>query len=151
MKKILLTVTFCLISSTLTGCASIVNGTSESVSVQTSPEEGAKCSLTNNKGQWFVSDTPGSVTVHRSYQPLTVDCQKDGYANAETKVESKTKGMLFGNVVFGGVIGAGVDAGDGAAYDYPVNIMVPMEKQQLAAAPTVAPTATPTSTPTHTG
>lgn len=33
--------------------------------------------------------------------------------------------MAFGNLLFGGVIGAGVDIGTGAAYDYPNLISVP--------------------------
>jgi hypothetical protein len=114
--------------SSLVGCASIVNGTNQSVSVQTGPVTGANCELANDKGKWYVNGTPGSVTVHRSYQDLTVNCQKKGFASGNTKVESKTKGMAFGNAVFGGVVGAGADMADGAAYDYPQTISVPMSK-----------------------
>lgn len=92
----------------------------------TLPTTGAICSLSNNKGKWFINGTPGSVVIHRSYQPLIVYCQKPGFADAQISVASKTKGMAFGNVVFGGLIGDGVDAGDGAAYDYPTDIVVPM-------------------------
>ena len=37
--------------------------------------------------------------------------------------------MTAGNVLFGGLIGVGVDAADGAAYDYPSDIKVAMEKK----------------------
>jgi uncharacterized protein YceK len=110
----------------LTGCASIVNGTHQSVSVHTGTIPGATCELENNKGKWFVNQTPGSVTVQRSYKDLVITCQKRNHRNALTRVASKTKGMAFGNIVFGGVIGAGVDMANGAAYDYPVDINVPM-------------------------
>jgi hypothetical protein len=43
-------------------------------------------------------------------------------------VKSKTKGMSFGNVLAGVIIGAGVDMGDGAAYDYPTEIVVPVKR-----------------------
>lgn len=43
-------------------------------------------------------------------------------------VKSKTKGRAFGNVLAGGIIGVGVDMGDGAAYDYPTEIVVPMKR-----------------------
>lgn len=115
--------------SGLTGCASIVSGTNQSVSVSTVPVQGATCSLKNNKGIWFIPSTPGSAVVHRSYQNLLVSCRKPGFVNGLKSVKSSTKGMAFGNVVFGGVIGAGVDVADGAAYDYPTSIVVPMAKQ----------------------
>jgi uncharacterized protein YceK len=111
--------------SLLSGCASIVSGTNQSVTVDTPGCAGASCKLTNDKGNWAVT-TPGSVVVHRAYGALTVDCAKEGFPNGTTTVNSSTKGMAFGNILFGGLIGAGVDAGTGAAYDYPNSITVPM-------------------------
>ncbi|MES2217109.1 MAG: hypothetical protein V4501_01725 [Pseudomonadota bacterium] len=109
-----------------TGCASIVNGQNQPVSVTTSPA-GAQCSLENNKGKWYISSTPGSAVVHRSFESLAVTCTKPGYKSSLKQVASSTKGMAFGNLVFGGVIGAGVDMADGAAYDYPTDIAVNMK------------------------
>lgn len=125
MKKLYLPL--CILIS-LTGCASIVSGTNQSVSLETNPANNATCSLTNDKGKWFVPNTPGSVTISRSYQDLVVDCQKKGYRAATSKVKSTTKPMAFGNVIFGGVIGAGVDVASGAAYDYPTSIHISMIK-----------------------
>ncbi len=127
MKKITLTsiiAATCLLSS----CASIVNGNQESVSVKTGEVHGATCSLENNKGKWYINQTPGSVTVSRSYQDLKVACQKSGYGISQKNIASHTKGMAFGNVLFGGVIGAGVDMADGAAYDYPTDISIPLSR-----------------------
>ncbi len=111
-----------------TGCSTVINGTTQSLSVQTTPENGANCALTNDKGQWYVSSTPGSVVVHRSNNPLTVQCQKNGYKTTNQAVKSYAKGMLAGNIIAGGVVGAGVDLADGAAFGYPPVITVPMEK-----------------------
>lgn len=113
--------------SILVGCASIVDGTHQSVQVLTPPVTGASCLLSNDKGKWYLASTPGFVTVHRAYGALAVSCHKSGYAPALQSVNSKTKPMAFGNIVFGGIIGSGVDAGDGAAYDYPDTITVPMK------------------------
>jgi len=110
----------------LTGCASIVNGTNQPISVSTPPVQGAVCTLINDKGTWYVNNTPGSVTVHRSYQDLNVSCRKPGYKVASQAVKSTTKPMAFGNVLFGGAIGAGIDVANGSAYDYPTNITVAM-------------------------
>ena len=130
MKKFSLML--CMVCA-LSGCASIVSGVNQSVSVDTPPVEGAKCSLQNSKGKWFVPKTPGSVTVQRSYGDLNLHCDKEGYPSVDQKVESSTKGMVFGNIIFGffSPIGAGVDIATGAAYDYPVSIVAPMgEKTQ---------------------
>ncbi len=113
----------------LTNCASIVDGHNQSLSVKTvdngTDVDGANCELTNDKGTWLVT-TPGSVTVHRSYGALDVNCKKAGYQTGTTKAESTTKAMAFGNILFGGIIGTGVDMSTGAAYDYPALITVPI-------------------------
>lgn len=127
MKKIFLLVQF-IACALLGGCASITGGTKESVAVETTPAKGAKCFLENDKGKWIVEKTPGSVDVHRSYKDLKVECDKQGYVHGESNVKSTTKPLAFGNILFGGAIGAGIDVASGAAYDYPTSIKVPMEK-----------------------
>lgn len=113
MKTLLITLT-CL---SLSACASIVTGTTQSVSIETSPNS-AQCELKNDKGKWHVSDTPASVVVQRSYEDINVTCQKGDMKGFAT-FKSTTKAMAMGNIVFGGAIGAGVDTATGAAFDYP--------------------------------
>lgn len=55
-------------------------------------------------------------------------CEKDGHAPGIAAAKSSTKGMAFGNILFGGIIGAAVDIGSGAAYDYPSIISVELGK-----------------------
>lgn len=124
MKKIL---AITLILST-TACASITTGSSQNLSVDTFPQKEARCQLTNDKGSWFINQTPGSVTVSRAYSPLNVSCEKDGWKGIST-VQSKTKGIVFANIVFGlvgVVVGGAIDVGTGAAYDYTPLINVNM-------------------------
>lgn len=128
LKKAIFTAFFGAFSIVATGCASIVSGTNQPVSVTTPTAKGATCELENNKGKWYVPSTPGSVTIHRSFQDLHVKCEKKGFKKAEKNVSSSTKGMAFGNVLFGGVVGAGVDVATGSAYDYPTEIQLPMER-----------------------
>ncbi|HEY0294622.1 MAG TPA: hypothetical protein VGC69_04705 [Bordetella sp.] len=85
----------------------------------------ALCQLESNKGTWFVT-TPGTVTIHRSYNPIHLKCTKDGVDPGIATVESSTKGMAWGNILAGGIIGAAVDMGTGSAYDYPPLITVLM-------------------------
>jgi hypothetical protein len=112
------------------GCASIVSGQNQSVSVETRTKQGqsllgANCKLTNNKGTWFVT-SPGSVTVRRSYEDMLINCDKEGQEPGIASAKSSTKAMAFGNILFGGGIGAGVDIATGAAYDYPTLFTVVM-------------------------
>lgn len=120
----------------LSGCASIVGGHNQPVSVVTPGCEKAACELTNDKGKWYVSSTPGTVTVRRSYSDMQVNCTKSDHSPVSASVKSSTKGMAFGNIIFGGVIGAGVDMASGAAYDYPSEITVPMDCSKPSAATT---------------
>ncbi len=116
-----------IFSSLLTGCASIVSGTSQTISVETKYKgdsiSGANCKLENGKGIFFVT-TPGTITIHKAYADLLVTCEKVDVPEGLARVKSSTKAIAFGNILIGGVIGAGVDAGTGAAYDYPQEILV---------------------------
>jgi len=122
-----------------TGCASIVTGSEQPISVNTKIKAnkvaGASCELKNDEGVWYVT-SPGSVTVHRSYDDMHVVCEKDGYDPGVATVKSHTKGMMAGNILFGGIIGAAVDAGTGAGYDYPALITVQLgEETHIETAP----------------
>lgn len=114
------------IATALPGCASIVSGQNQPVTVEAPQCEGASCKLLNDKGTWIVK-APGSVTVSRAYGDLTVTCSKEGFGSATTTVASSTKAMAAGNIIFGGLIGVGVDAATGAAYDYPTLITNPLD------------------------
>ena len=132
----------------LQGCASIVSGTTQSLSVETKSASGdvvsgANCKMTNDKGTWFVA-TPGTVAVHRSMTDLSILCTKESFQPASNVAPSSTKGMVFGNLLFGGIIGVGVDAATGAAFDYPALIpvfMIPLPAPALATLPLMAPPA----------
>ena len=123
------------------GCASIVTGSQQSVSVEARSKgtlvKNATCKLNNNKGAWYVN-TPGSVTINRSYEDLTVQCEKEQYEPGVANVKSSTKAMMFGNILFGGIIGGAVDASTGAGYDYPPLIHVEMGQTTTIESPTPA-------------
>lgn len=102
----------------LTSCASIVSGDSQIVSVETPDCAEASCTLTNKQGTFYVASTPETVTVNKSTSTMFVECSK-GNLKEVNEIESSTAGMAFGNILAGGVIGAAVDMGTGAAYKYP--------------------------------
>jgi hypothetical protein len=117
------TVLLAIASLAFAGCASITGQNSQSMSFKTRTAEGpevvgASCEVTNNKGKWFVT-TPGSVQVTRSNDDMQVLCGKAGLEPGRAAVVSDTKAAMFGNILFGGGIGAIIDHKTGAAYEYP--------------------------------
>lgn len=109
----------------LSGCATIVQGSTQSMSVNTKPEDGAKCELKNSQGTWYVT-TPGSVTVHKTKTDLEISCSKEGVGKGSVTAKAKFGGTTFGNVLAGGLVGVAVDAASGANfyYDTPVTIVL---------------------------
>jgi hypothetical protein len=133
----------------LSGCASIVKGSSASINVTSPPVTGATCTLTSPEGSWQVT-TPSPVTVERSKHDMQVRCTKDGYQEATAVIPSNFEGWTVGNLIFGGIIGVGVDAATGAMNDYPNTFQVPMVPlTQVQAAPLAPPPAvtTPAAAP----
>jgi len=128
-------ITLLLVATALFGgCASITGTTMQNFTIQTMDRDakelaGATCEMSNNKGKWFIN-TPGSTTITRSNDNLNVTCQKTGHENGRVSVVSATKGSMFGNILFGGGIGAIIDHNTGAAYEYPgfVQVMMGMFK-----------------------
>ena len=110
----------------LSACASMTTGQNQPVSVTTFPVTGASCKLVNDKGTWHVPSTPPSVVINRAHGDLAVTYNKNEL-NGSTVVKSKVKGMAFGNILAGGIIGAAVDAGTASAYDYPSEITVELK------------------------
>jgi uncharacterized protein YceK len=131
MKKIVLSM---LAVVTVSGCSTLTGeGTSQNINVET-VDAGtaervldAKCDLKNDEGTWTVR-TPGTIMVHRSNKALQINCTKDGYVQDTASVESDTKANMWGNIIIGGGIGAIIDHNNGAAYDYPDVVRIPMKK-----------------------
>ncbi|MFM9940230.1 MAG: hypothetical protein ACKVP7_12130 [Hyphomicrobiaceae bacterium] len=96
------------------------------MSVVTTPKSGAECKLQNDAGTWYVAKTPSSVSIKRSGSDMSVTCSLDAMTG-NAVVASKAKGLAYGNILAGGIIGGAVDMGTGAAYDYPYEITVPLK------------------------
>ncbi len=118
-----------------TGCASITSSDMQQLALTTKGQdaktiEGAKCKLQNDKGTWE-SLSPAFVNVRRSAEDLTVECKKDGYQDGLLKAVSRAAGGMFGNIIFGGGIGAVIDHTTGKGYNYPDALPVEMGKSVL--------------------
>lgn len=108
----------------LSACSSIIEGTSQQISVVTNPP-GASCRFDRN-GETIgvVNPTPGGLVVKKSKHDIDVVCTKDGYEEARYHNKSGVEDATFGNIVLGGGIGWAIDSASGAdnKYDPTVNL-----------------------------
>lgn len=111
----------------VTGCSSIVDDDRQTMTVETKPD-GAQCTLKNKNGEFVIPSTPGTVTIETACDALTVTCSKTGYKTKSSSMEDSHKGIVWGNVIFGGIIGYAIDRSSGAACEYPPSVMVILEK-----------------------
>lgn len=96
----------------LQGCATIVSGTKDTVEITSNPP-GAVVRL-DDSGQEFT--TPASFEVtRRSRHTLLVS--RDGYHTERVTLGRSLNPWLFGNLIFGGVIGVVVDLVSGATFE----------------------------------
>jgi hypothetical protein len=112
------------------GCATITSTEMQPLSLTTEAADGAQlekasCTLRNDKGSWTLQ-SPGFVPVHRSAEDLLVECRKEGYADGVLRAVSRAAAGMFGNILFGGVIGAVIDHSKGTGYNYPSRLPVRM-------------------------
>jgi len=104
------------------GCASMTRGTYESMVIDSDPQ-GANV----RSSQGWTCDTPCSMQVKRKGD-FIVWVTKEGFVEATATVTSSVDSTgaagMAGNVLIGGIIGAAVDAGSGAARSHKPNPLI---------------------------
>ncbi|HET6220860.1 MAG TPA: hypothetical protein VFE11_01790 [Dongiaceae bacterium] len=143
------------LAACVSGCASAVRGTSQTIHVGSTPE-GAECTFTREGATVATTTTPGAITVKRERKPINVVCTKAGHEEARAVMNATTSPSpyvpLVGIVpVVGAVaaVGSLADAASGANNHYQTALMVklePMSAADLAAAATRPPPAAPAAT-----
>lgn len=108
----------CALGFLLSACATVTQGSTQSISLTSRPVQGAKCELQNAEGKWYVT-TPGSAMVGRSTKDISVSCRLEGYHDAHQTIVSHFNGATVGNLIVGGLVGVTVDAVSGANNSYP--------------------------------
>jgi PEGA domain len=93
------------------GCASIMHGTSQDIGFQSTPTN-AKVTVDGLP----MGSTPVVAKLSRKDNHI-VKMNLDGYQPFEATLTRSTSGWVWGNVVFGGLIGLAVDAMTGGLYN----------------------------------
>jgi hypothetical protein len=119
----------------LTACSSIIEGTSQQITVNTNPP-GADCLFKRQEEVLgHINPTPGSLLIKKTKYDINIVCDKEGYQTATYLNHSGAAGATVGNILLGGGIGWAIDSAAGAdnKYDTPVNItLVPEEEEKPA-------------------
>ena len=120
----------CVATLGFSGCASITSSKMQPLTLSTKTADGkavdkANCTLKNDKGAWELV-SPGTVAVQRSAEDLMVECKKEGVADGFLRAISRAAGGMWGNIIFGGGIGAIIDHNTGTGYNYPNDLPVKM-------------------------
>lgn len=108
------------------GCATLVKGTDESVTVMTEPS-GATCALDRDGHSIaMIKATPETVEVDRDKDDIVITCDLEKFETTVGRLESEFGGATLGNILLGGVVGLAVDAASGANNEYPDSITLVM-------------------------
>ena len=123
MKKFVSTAALAVAAIGLSGCATVMNGTSQPVTFNSDPD-GATIELISG----LSCVTPCEYEMKRGDDSM-VTFSKDGYEPVSVYMQSRLGGSTFGNIIAGGIIGGVVDGSNGASnrlYPNPVYVrMVP--------------------------
>src|SRR5262245_60518029 len=99
-----------LSASLSTGCATIVSGSTQDISVSSVP---AGATVTADPGGWKAT-TPGTLTLKRKDGPYKVTFTLEGHDPYSVWLTTDTNAWLWGNLIIGGIIGLIVDTSTGA-------------------------------------
>jgi len=137
--QLIATVTLAAIAISLCGCASIVDGRTPRISINSSPE-GAKLTILNKSDREVLTGTTpivANLKRSRGYfqgEQYRLIFELAGYKRTEALITSKVNGWYVGNIFFGGLIGMLiVDPATGAMWSlHPTMIEQPLDREQAA-------------------
>jgi hypothetical protein len=115
-----------LVLPLLAACSTIVSGTTQEITFQSSPEDVIVTLLTLDTDDFTKEET--TVTRALGKTPLTIEIDrgdgqtvtfsKPGYKPLQFNLTTEENPWIAGNILFGGLFGTTTDFASGAAYEY---------------------------------
>jgi hypothetical protein len=134
-----------LIVGMTVNCASIVHGTRQEISIQSTPT-GADVVVKCAKDAPFnAPSTPAEITLKRNRGGCAITVWKKGYEPRTFFLTRQLSGWYIANILIGGVIGLIIDAADGAMFNLSPNQIVALLPQ--VSAPVAVESPIPRETP----
>ena len=114
----------------LTGCATIFSDNKTAVQINTNPTD----TICEVKGENFTQkvNIPANVTIPAKASPVTIICSKEDYFPASKTIETSIDGMIFGNIIFGGIPGVIIDAVTKSGFKYEDTVALHLYKRNFA-------------------
>jgi hypothetical protein len=99
-----------LVAIPMSGCATIMNGTTQEVRFRSTPV------AADVRAGSLSTTTPGSLHLERAKEH-DVEITKPGFLPARVHIGQVENGAMDGNLIMGGLIGMTIDLSTGAHYD----------------------------------
>lgn len=131
MKNKSLLTAMIVLSVSLTGCATMFSGSTQTVRVKAVSSKtnkvipNAQCTLSTDTNKYLIDSNPGKVVLSKGQGALHINCKAKGYKQKKVGAGESFNAWTAANVVFWP--GAIVDAATGAAEKYPSHITAVME------------------------
>ena len=95
----------------LTSCATIIKGSKQEFQITSNPSQ-----ATVYVNESSIGKTPITTKLARKEKNTKIKLTLEGYKDVEIPLKREGNGWVWGNIVFGGLIGLIVDLSDGAMY-----------------------------------
>lgn len=126
MKKIIAFITSVSFIFLVVGCCTIISGRNQQLPVISTPS-GAKVIVNGVQQQ-----TPCTLVLDRKQVLYQVRVEKEGYEPVEITLRKGVNGWIWGNLVFGGIIGLIIDICTGSVNKFtPTELEVNLAQQKL--------------------
>jgi len=129
----------------LAGCASMTGGTSQNITVMTSPSEATCDFVRQGQSIGSIARTPGTLHVRRSKHDILIKCTKEGYDQATFYNNSGLSAAVGANIAVDVLLTAGIssiiDSANGADNEYQEVVNITMRRKADAATQISAPSA----------
>jgi uncharacterized protein YceK len=111
----------------LIGCATIMHGTTQNIGISSTPTGASVIIDDIPRGT-----TPVFVDLTRKDNHI-VKVEMPGYTPFEATIVRKTSGWVWGNIIFGGLIGLAVDAISGGLYKLtPDQVSAMLQEEEMS-------------------
>ena len=134
-KVRLASLTLLACTAMLGGCATMISGTTQEMSFQSSPDDvvvtlirtvkvptqvsaGKSTQYTSHEETRILGKTPVMLQLDKTEESQSVVFSKEGYKPITMKLATTLDGWFWGNIVIGGVLGSATDSMSGAAHEY---------------------------------
>ena len=123
--KIASSLTLGITAFAIGACSTLVNESHVPINLYFTDGSAGTCTL-RNKRETYNTAIPATISARRSDDALVYNCKTDDGRSANGKINSQIGQTMAGNIIFGGGIGAIIDANNDMHREYPGHFAIPV-------------------------